>query len=377
MPADLYGKLKWIAAPFALLYAAGAAARNYMFDRGLKRGTEFTLPVICIGNLSVGGTGKTPHTEYLIRLLSRHFGDLNKPAVLSRGYGRSTKGYIQASPGATAKTIGDEPMQFYAKFGNNTVIAVSEDRAFAVPHIISDNETVNAIILDDAFQHRYVKPGLNILLTDYSKPFYHDFVLPMGRLRESRSGAKRANIIVVTKCPANLSAERQKEIEKNVKAYAGQNKTVFFSGLRYRKPAENIEAETLSRANTSSVGNADSISNSEKSNLKVILFAGLANPALLHEYVASNFKLAGSTFFNDHHFYTVNEINDLAVQAKSAGAVLLTTEKDIVKLQGHEMAKALTGVKLLALPIEIYFLSQSELFDRLILDFVESFSPKN
>ena len=184
--------------PFSWLYYLITQIRNRLYDRGLKPSVKFELPVICVGNLTVGGTGKTPMIEHLIRLLQNRF----KVATLSRGYGRATKGIRIAGPSENASTIGDEPFQFYTKFGKRITVAVGEERALAIPTILQECSDTQIILLDDGFQHRKVSPGFSILLTDYHRPFYNDFLLPSGRLRESRWGAERADVIVVTKCPS-------------------------------------------------------------------------------------------------------------------------------------------------------------------------------
>ncbi len=190
---------KWLY-PVSWLYGAVVIIRNKLFDWGLFRSKSFDVPVICVGNLSVGGTGKTPHTEYLIKLLH----DKYQVAVLSRGYKRRTQGYVLATPQSTARTIGDEPYQMYTKFPSVT-LAVDENRCHGIEKLLAlKKPAVDVVLLDDAFQHRYVKPGLSILLTDYHRLFCDDALLPAGRLREPVSGKNRAQIIIVTKCPQDI-----------------------------------------------------------------------------------------------------------------------------------------------------------------------------
>jgi tetraacyldisaccharide 4'-kinase len=194
--------LRILLLPVAWLYEGITRLRNWLYDKGYKKSTSFPLPVISVGNLTVGGTGKTPHVEYLVRLLK----DQRQLVTLSRGYGRQTKGFLIADEQANAATIGDEPMQFYQKFGHQIKVAVGEKRVPAIEQILRLYPKTEIILLDDAFQHRAVRPCFSILLSDYHRPFYTDFVLPAGRLRESRKGAGRADAVIFSKCPQNLSA---------------------------------------------------------------------------------------------------------------------------------------------------------------------------
>ena len=192
--------LKFLLYPFSLLYGLITDFRNVLFDKGFKSQTGFDIPIINVGNLTVGGTGKSPQIEYLIRLLA----DTYQVASLSRGYGRKTKGYILADEHANAEQIGDEPMQFFQKFGSKISVVVSEKRVEGVQQLLQEKPTTELILLDDAYQHRYITPSFNILLMDYHRPFYEDLTFPAGRLRERRRGANRADCIVVSKCPENL-----------------------------------------------------------------------------------------------------------------------------------------------------------------------------
>lgn len=197
--------LKIILAPFTLLYQSITSIRNKLYDSGKWHSATFNLPVINVGNLNVGGSGKTPHIEYIIALLRSQY----KIATLSRGYGRKTKGFLIASESSSVTEIGDEPAQIKDKFPD-IIVSVGEDRLLAIPQLLRKYPDTDVILLDDAFQHRSVRPGLNILLTTFDKPFYEDHVLPLGRLRESPQGYKRADIIIVTKCPAPSPACRRR-----------------------------------------------------------------------------------------------------------------------------------------------------------------------
>ena len=203
--------------PFTLLYGTITDFRNHLYNMGQRPSIQFDTNVINVGNLTVGGTGKTPHVEYLIRLLHSQY----KVATLSRGYGRKTKGFILANDEATAESIGDEPLQFYKKFKNECVVSVGEERALAIPHILTEHPETQVVLLDDAYQHRAVTPSFNILLTDYNRLFYQDYPFPSGRLRERRKGAKRANAVIVTKCPDDLSSSAQQAIEQQIRKGEG------------------------------------------------------------------------------------------------------------------------------------------------------------
>jgi tetraacyldisaccharide 4'-kinase len=333
--------------PFSWLYYLITQARNYMYDRGLKPSVKFDLPVICVGNLSVGGTGKTPMIEHLIRLLQNRY----KLATLSRGYGRSTKGIRIAGPSENASTIGDEPFQFYTKFGKRVTVAVGEERALAIPTILQERSDTQIILLDDGFQHRRVSPGFSILLTDYHRPFYSDVLLPSGRLRESRWSAARADVIVVTKCPAQISEELVMEIERSIRHYS--QKPVFFTKIRYGNPAPFVNT---------------SVSFTKQ----IVLITGIGNSKPLETYAKENYTLVKHLAFKDHHTYSEADIKTMIDLKNSHPKVtFLTTEKDKVKLDVPEFHKLLGGFPLFYLPIEIDFVKAGKDFDEIVLNFVQ------
>lgn len=344
--------LRFLLFPFAALYDLITAVRNRLYDRGYKPAVKFDVPVISVGNLAVGGTGKTPLAEHLIRLLSPEF----KIATLSRGYGRKTKGFRIANENDSAATIGDEPFQIYKKFGDQVHVTVGEERAYAIPMLLQNHEDTTAIILDDAYQHRSVIPGLSILLTEYQNPFYNDFLLPVGRLREAKSGAVRADVIVVTKCPDHLSDDEVMEIEGHIHTYAV--KPVFFSKIRYADPV------------------AFGITEVEFSK-NVILVSAIANSHILEEYVRKSFSLIRHFSFRDHYVITESDLNDIeAVLKKQAGdACILTTEKDMVKLKRNELREQVNRLPIFYLPIETEFIRNGKDFDTLVLSFMRSFKP--
>ena len=210
--------LRFLLFPFALIYWCATALRNFLYSKGIYKSSEFDLPIISVGNLSAGGTGKTPHVEYLIRLLSTNF----NVATLSRGYGRKKAGFQQANLNSTSKDIGDEPLQFFSKFQPKVHVFVDAKRVDGVIQAIREEPEIDLFLLDDAFQHRAIKPGHSILLTDYSSPFYNDYILPIGMLREQKSQYKRANTIIVSKCPETLTLNEKQEITNKINPLPSQ-----------------------------------------------------------------------------------------------------------------------------------------------------------
>lgn len=331
--------LRIVLFPLAVLYDLITFIRNKAYDTGLKPAARFAVPVISIGNLTIGGTGKTPMVEHLIRVL----GYDHKVATLSRGYGRKTHGMRIAGKEDNPQTLGDEPYQLYHKYGHKIVVAVGEDRALAIPHILHQYPETQVILLDDAFQHRRVKPSFSILLTDYNRPFYEDILLPAGRLRESREGANRADAIVVTKCPPEITDDEMMEIEKSIHRIAP--KPVFFAATHYGAPQP--------------FGGASICSN------HVILVTGIAHAGPLIHYVTRNFQLMHHLEFSDHHNYTRNDILKIKELCRD-GVSILTTEKDKVKIQVEEFRSLVSVMPFFFLPIEIEFVKSGEDFDIMV-----------
>ncbi len=331
--------LRKILLPFAILYGFITGIRNFLYDKGILKSYSFQLPVIAVGNLSVGGTGKTPQIEYLIRLLSPKY----KVATLSRGYKRQSKGFILADATSNAEIIGDEPFQFYSKF-KNIQVAVDADRKNGIEQLLSQTEKPEIILLDDAFQHRKVKAGFYILLTSYGDLYSDDFMLPTGNLRESRSGARRANIVIVTKCPANLSLDEQKQLK--TKLQLDSNQELYFSYIDY-------DDSVYSEVKTMKV--------SEIRNVNKLLLAGIAKPNPFFAYLQgeNDEKLV----FPDHHHFTENDIKTII--NKSQNKIIITTEKDFVRLKGN-----IPKEQLFYLPIRSSFLSVGENFDKTITNYV-------
>ncbi|MDL5050979.1 tetraacyldisaccharide 4'-kinase [Oscillatoria amoena NRMC-F 0135] len=344
---------KFLLLPFAMLYDMITGIRNSLYDRQLKPSARFDFPVIGIGNLAIGGTGKTPMVEHLIRLLSAQ----TKVATLSRGYGRKTKGLRFASQSDSPRTIGDEPMQLYSKYGHQVVVAVCEDRAFGIPNILQEHPECGVILLDDALQHRRVIPGFMILLTDYYRPFYADHVLPYGRLREGPEGALRTDVIVVTKCPHDIPEETMMMMENAIHRIA--QKPVYFSTIRYSDPVAVDGAAAPVSAN-------------------VVLITGIANPKILEDYISRNFNLLRHFEFRDHHFYSKRDIDRVVdfVSTQKGQISVITTEKDLVKLSGEELRPAIGKLDLFYLPMEIDFVRNGKDFDTLVLDYLKRATPQ-
>jgi tetraacyldisaccharide 4'-kinase len=342
--------------PFALLYWMGIAIRNWLYQKKIFRSTSFGLPVISIGNLSVGGTGKSPMVEYLVEKLKDEF----KIATLSRGYKRKTKGYALADDNSTALEIGDEPMQFHLKFPDLPV-AVGEKRIEAIPQLLHDKPETQAIILDDAFQHRAIKAGLNILLTEYNNLFVHDFYLPTGDLRDLKSSYRRAEIIVVTKCKPDLSMEEKIKIISEIKPVVGQ--PIFFTAIEYGD-IYHIKAKRTS---------------SLSENKEVLLVTGIANPGPLKKLLEEQSKSYHMMQYPDHHIFTVDDLNDIKKKFDSMPAsskMILTTEKDAVRLSKFQ--KDMSDLPLFVIPIRHLFLfGEGDKFDELIINCIKNFKQQH
>jgi tetraacyldisaccharide 4'-kinase len=325
--------------PFAILYGVITSIRNFLFDKGILKSYSFDLPIIAVGNLSVGGTGKTPQIEYLIRLLS----DKYKIATLSRGYKRQSQGFILAEASSNAAILGDEPFQFFQKF-KNIQVAVDANRQNGIEQLLSLPEKPEVILLDDAFQHRKVKAGFYILLTSFGDLYLDDFMLPTGNLRESRSGANRANVIIVTKCPFNLSLDKQNEIRNSLKVSADQE--LYFTFIAY----DNFIYGENRKVNINEIQSASKL-----------LVAGIAKPEPFFTYLQDASDVCLS--FPDHHNFTDKDI--LEIKNLAQNNIIITTEKDYVRLKG-----SLPSEQLFYLPIQSSFISGSDDFDKNILNYV-------
>jgi tetraacyldisaccharide 4'-kinase len=342
--------------PISLLYALVVILRNWCFDKKILASAQFNLPIICVGNLAVGGTGKSPMVELLIRMLK----DRYEIAVLSRGYKRKTKGYALAGVHTTALDVGDEPMQFHSKFPE-VAVAVGEERIVAIPQLLHDRPNTQAVILDDAFQHRAVKAGMNVLLTDYSNLFTRDWWLPSGDLRDAPGGYRRADIIVVTKCPESLPEEERRAIIEEINPL--NNQQVFFSSIQYGQPYH------ITKGTTTVINER----------MEVLLVTGIANPAPLKRWLGDK---AGSYYelaYSDHHIYTIDDLKHMIRRygnIAEPNKIILTTEKDAVRL--IKFRQELEDWPFYVLPIEPQFLfSGQPRFTDLIIKFITNFNPSD
>ena len=342
--------------PFSIVYGLIVYIRNWMFDRNILRSVSFNLPIICIGNLSIGGTGKSPMVEFMIGKLKNEF----RLAVLSRGYKRKTRGYALATSRSTALEIGDEPMQFYNKFPDVTV-AVGEERVVAIPQILHDKPDTRVIILDDAYQHRWVKAGYNILLTEFNNLYTQDWFLPTGDLRDQHKSARRADIIVITKCPPELSLAEKNQLTREINPAPRQH--IFFTAISYGRPYQLVTREPW-------------IPNKAH---EILLVTGIANPGHLKKYLEENFNGYDELSFSDHHIFTIDDLNYILKkfnQIQSPGKILLTTEKDAVRLQ--KFSQQLRDLPVFVMPIQPVFMFNGEnQFTRLITTFIQEFPDQS
>ncbi|MFM2250452.1 MAG: hypothetical protein RLZZ358_1379 [Bacteroidota bacterium] len=323
----------YLLAPAAFLFHGITAARNFLFDRGLLKSQKSPITTLVVGNLSVGGTGKTPWVEFLVRKLRDEVG----VGTLSRGYGRKTKGFLQLLPTSTAAEVGDEPLQLYTNFNGEIPVFVGEDRVGATQKIQQFLPELHLLILDDAFQHRKLHPDFRIVLTPFSTPFSHDYLLPMGRLRESRAGAKRADVVVVTKCPSELTQDEKNKLTSDLAPYLNSEADLFFSTLNYGRPYQ-VSGPSQTDFNA------------------VIALAGLADNAPFLAYCKQQYEMVDSFSFPDHYAYSPEDatrILKVIEQEKGKNAVLLTTEKDAVKLKSLAATEMWSKISIFALPIQV------------------------
>ena len=341
--------------PFAVVYGLIIFIRNKLYDKNFFKSAKFNFPLICVGNIAVGGTGKSPMVEYLVELLKPDF----KIATLSRGYKRKTRGYALANANTSALEIGDDPMKFRIKFPD-VPIAVGEERIVAIPQLLQDQPDLEAIILDDAFQHRIVQAGLNILLTEYSNLYVHDFFLPTGDLRDEWASAKRADIIIVTKCPEDLSIEKKQSIIKSLKPLLSQ--TVYFTTIEYGIPYHIVSHDKRMITQDD----------------EVLLVCGIANPKPLKELLLENTKAYYQKDYNDHHIFSIDDLHEIKERFDEINAdkkFILTTEKDAVRLV--KFADELIDTPVFIIPIRHRFLfSEEEKFNGQVISFIRNFTHK-
>lgn len=341
--ADIINPYHWI-----------MAARNRAFDSGRLSSQSFDVPIICIGNITVGGTGKTPHTEYLIRLLKER----ERVAVLSRGYGRKTKGYIKACQQTTMPMIGDEPFQIKQKFPDITV-AVCEKRATGASLLLTSENAPTVILLDDAYQHRHIKAGLYILLVDFNRPIWSDCTLPFGRLRECDCGASRADIVIMTKCPADITPQQMEDCRKNLKTKEGT--PLFFSQVTYGAIYP-LHAQHSTKRTSIEKGD------------NVLLLTGIAKPGPLKKEIEQQGADVTLMQYADHHNFSDKDIEAIATRYKkmSGEKIIVTTEKDATRLLQADNLPQDIKENIWVMPIEIKIIDndKKEMFNQIILDYV-------
>ncbi|MBR4837874.1 MAG: tetraacyldisaccharide 4'-kinase [Bacteroidales bacterium] len=345
--------MKALLAPLSWLYGLVLLVRHKLYDWRILKSKCFSVPTICVGNLSLGGTGKTPHTEYLIRLLQ----DRCNVAVLSRGYGRKTKGFVMANENTTANEIGDEPLQYRMKFDNITV-AVDENRPDGVGKLMRLDKTPDVILLDDAYQHRRIKPGMNILLTEYYSLYKKDRLVPAGKLRDIKYAAHRADIIIVTKSPKVLIPYAKREIVSLIKPRPYQN--LFFTYIDFKElyPVNDTAKEI-------SIGKVKSI----------YLFCGIANPQPLEEYLKRKYNTVIINYFSDHHSFSDKDIDSILDGYENtigSNKIIVTTEKDLMRLINSSYLGRFNNTPLFTIPIEVGFNDKEEEnnFNNLVLNYV-------
>jgi tetraacyldisaccharide 4'-kinase len=337
--------------PFSILYGILTSIRNLLYDYGIFKSESFDIPIINVGNLSTGGTGKTPHAEYLISLFLKN--EINT-AYLSRGYKRKTKGFVLANKKSNAEELGDEAYQIYSKF--KISLAVCEDRVTGVKNLLEKNPDLDVIILDDAFQHRRIKPSLNILITPFHDLFYKDLVLPSGNLREPKYGKNRADVVIVSKTPKDISEKETKEIDKILELIPNEN--LFFTGLDYLEVYNQNQKKSLE----------------ELKNYHIHIFTGIGNTVSVEAFLKSNSKSYKINSFSDHHDFTDAEIQKIIsdfINQDESDKILLTTEKDYSRLKGSELLNRFKDLPLYVLPISVRFLNQGKnSFDIKVLEHV-------
>jgi tetraacyldisaccharide 4'-kinase len=336
---------RWYLYPFSLGYHMVTGIRNTLYDLRIFKSTTFKTPIICVGNLSVGGSGKSPMVMYLAQFLAKYY----RTGVLSRGYGRMTKGYAVTNYESNYKTVGDEAMQLFERFKNRFVIAVSEERVPGAQKVIEDMD-LDVLVLDDAMQHRAIRPGFNIMMTDFNDPYFKDHLLPAGDLRESRAGVKRADIIMVSKCPDELTEETKQYYISRIRPDRTQK--VFFSSIGYD---ENV------------YGKEKMLPDNNLNYYDILLITGIANPKPLLTHLAKFSQRVKHLKFRDHHNFSDADIKDIIAEYKKLGEykLILTTEKDYVRLKTFDYLRDLVYYW----PINV-IIDKKEEFNQIILDYV-------
>jgi len=348
-----------VLSPFSIIFGTVTTLRRKAFQKGQLRSETFAVPTICVGNLRVGGTGKTPHVEYIASFLSQN----HKVAILSRGYGRKTKGYINAReiPNLSSELIGDEPMQYVVKFPN-VEVAVCERRKIGIEKLLKKNQKLEVIILDDAYQHLAVNYSLKILLTEYHRPFFEDFLLPSGNLRECRNTAKYADVIIVTKCPESLTSEEKAHFLQKLKPELRQE--VFFTKIEYKQERDSGRNISPSKFEGAPEGRGSLYQKS-----KILLITGVANPVPLVHYLETQYDEIHKLHFPDHYAFTNKDIEKIIRLKEKLGGencIIITTEKDAARLHAFKNMPAFQLI-----PIEIVFLENEAIFKEKLLSLLK------
>jgi len=358
------GILRMLLLVFALPYGLVIRFRNLLFNIGILKSHKFKVPVISVGNLAVGGTGKTPHIEYLISALAKDF----KVAVLSRGYMRKTSGFHIASPDSTSREIGDEPAQVKRKFPE-IIVAVDADRLRGINLLMEACPDIDVILLDDAFQHRYVDPGVSIMLSDYSKPFHKDFLLPAGRLREHRYNSRRADIILITRSPLDISAIDRRIMVEDIAIRSNQN--LYFTSITYKEPYPLFEdgAEPLC------------LSEIMETKRNILLLTGIADPSQIYKYLSIYAEKIIHLSYSDHHYYSEKDLRKIVDEFNrmpEGKTCIITTEKDAERLKELQTIASLPKESTFVLPIGTTFLNNdAEEFNNFISNYVRKTKSNN
>lgn len=324
--------MKELLLPISFLYAIALKIRHKLFDWGMLRSRKWDIPTICIGNLELGGTGKTPLTEYLVKMLMTDY----KVAIVSGGYKRKSKEIVIANEQTSLDELGDEPMQYHQKFGNKVSLAVGKDRNLVIERLLKETST-DVIILDDAFQHRKISAGFNILTTNYLNPFTNNFLIPAGTLRDLRSRAKAADIIIVSKTPADATSEQKNNLRK--KLAQNDNQKVFFASIKYGEPMACNEVAEKTLLDKDS---------------EVVALCGIAQPDYFVNYLETKLNVTDKLIFRDHHDFSKDDIDSIK-KVCGKDKIIITTEKDAVRLTNNPYFSTLKETPIYFIPIEVGF----------------------
>ncbi|MBO7286735.1 MAG: tetraacyldisaccharide 4'-kinase [Bacteroidales bacterium] len=346
--------MKRLLLPISFIYSIVLLIRHKLYDWNILKSKSYDIPSICVGNLNFGGTGKTPHIEYLTELLSEKY----KLAILSRGYGRNTKGFVLANENHTHQDIGDEPLQYFKKF-KDVKVAVDENRCEGMERLLQEENPPQIVLLDDAYQHRKIKPGLNILLTDYYNLYSNNHLFPAGNLRDIKKAAQRADIIIATKSPNVITPYYRRDVESSLKPLSHQK--IFYSYIEYLdfRPFSKISYET-----------------DIKETKTALLLCGIANTYSLEDYLKKKYNTISKIQFNDHHNFTKKDIDHIIEKYNSMigkNKVIITTEKDAMRLINSSFLNKFDDIPVFVLPIKIKFHKEAEnSFDNEILNYINN-----